>query len=207
MSDNAQQETLKPFRRVRIQNDGKPGYATRITDAETGQSIDNIYHAKMVDIDVHDNPRILLWAYSPVIDIVGDAETVEVCPLCKARKNVEPTEDNKDVWRHKIKFDIDDTDVAYSIERLRALRREHDELARRSIGPAEAITAFVTWLTTRKEVSGPFYAGSPEISNDAMELVERFCQAQGWYIKNEKYADLIRYVVEDGQLQVSTEEL
>lgn len=207
MSDNTQQETPKSLRKVRIQNDGRPGYAARITDAETGQPIDNIYHAKVVDIDVRDNPRILLWAYSPVIDVVGGAETTDVCPLCKAQKNVEPTEDNKEVWRHKIKFDIDDTDVAYSIERLRDLRREHDELARQSIGPAEAITAFMTWLMARKEVSGPFYAGSPEASDEAMKLVEKFCQAQGWHIKNEKHADLIRYVVEDGQLQVSTEEL
>lgn len=197
MSDNTQQETQKPLRKVRIQNDGKPGYATRITDAETGQPIDNIYHAKVVDIDVHDVPRVLLWAHSPVIDVVGDAETVDVCPLCKARKNVEPTEDNKEVWRHKIKFDIDDTNVAYSIERLRALQREHDELARQSIGPAEAITAFMTWLTTREEVSGPFYAGSPEVSDEAMKLVEKFCQSQGWHIKNEKYTELIRHVVED----------
>lgn len=206
MSDNIQQEALKSLRRVRIQNDGRPGYATRITDAETGQPIDNIYHAKVVDIDVRDNPRILLWAYSPVIDVVGDAETTEVCPLCKAQKSVEPTEDNKEAWRHKIKFDIDDTDVAYSIEKLRDLRREHDELARQSIGPAEAIHAFMAWLTTRKAVSGPFYAGASESEEEAMGLVEKFCQAQGWHVKNEKYAELIRYVVEDGQLTISTEE-
>src|SRR5579859_4649256 len=144
MSDNMQ-EAPKPLRRVRIQNDGDPGYNTKITDADTGQSIDNIYHAKIVDIGVRDNPRILLWAHNPVVDITGVAETTHVCPLCKARRDVEPAEDNKEVWKHKIKIDIDDTDIAYAVQKLRELQWQHDEFMRESIGPAEAINAFGLW--------------------------------------------------------------
>jgi hypothetical protein len=195
------QETSKPLRRVRVVNDGQPGYATRITDADTGQPLDSIYHVKVVDIDVRDVPKIFLWSHQPVIDIVGDAETTNVCPLCKASTNVKSTEDNK----HKLKIDIDDSEVVYAIDRLRELRWQHDEFLRQSIGPAEAITAFMAWLTTRKEVSGPFYAGLEKASDEAAKLVEQFCRAQGWSIKNEKYAELIKEAWEDGFVAIIEE--
>ena len=186
------QETSKPLRRVRVVNDGQPGYATRITDADTGQPLDSIYHVKVVDIDVRDVPKIFLWSHQPVIDIVGDAETTNVCPLCKTSKNVESTENNN----NKLKIDIDDSEVVYAIDRLRELRWQHNEFLRQSIGPAEAITAFMAWLTTRKEVSG----------EEAMKLVEKFCRAQGWYIKNEKYAELIKEAWEDGSVAINNNE-
>lgn len=192
MSDT--QEAPKPLRRVRIQNDGKPGYATTITDADTGQPIDHIYHVKVVDIDVHDNPRILLWAYNPVMDITGVAETTNACPLCKARRDAEPTEDNAEHWKHKIKIDIDDTDIAYAVQKLRDLQWQHDEFMRESIGPAEAIHAFMAWRNSRDE-------NAPCLS-DAGEA-KTFCTAQGWHIKNEKYRELIRQVVQDGDVQVA----
>ena len=186
------QETSKPLRRVRVVNDGQPGYATRITDADTGQPLDSIYHVKVVDIDVRDVPKIFLWSHQPVIDIVGDAEPTNVCPLCKTSKNVESTENNN----NKLKIDIDDSEVVYAIDRLRELRWQHNEFLRQSIGPAEAITAFMAWLTTRKEVSG----------EEAMKLVEKFCRAQGWYIKNEKYAELIKEAWEDGSVAINNNE-
>src|SRR5882762_7335090 len=186
MSDT--QEAPKPLRRVRVQNDGGPGYNTKITDADTGQPIDNIYHVKVVDIGVRDNPRVLLWAHNPVIDITGVAETINVCPLCKAWRNVEPTEEGKEHWKHKIKIDIDDTDIAYAVQKLRELQWQHDEFMRESIGPAEAIHAFMQWRNSRDE-RAPCLSGAEE--------VKTFCTAQGWYIKNEKYSELIRHVVQD----------
>ena len=193
MSDD-KQEAPNPIRRVRIQNDGGPGYNTKITDADTGQPIDHIYHAKVVDIGVRDNPRVLLWAHNPVVDITGVAETTNVCPLCKARRNVEPTEDNQEHWKHKIKIDIDDTDIAYAVQKLRDLQWQHDEFMRESIGPAEAIHAFMTWRNYRDE-------NAPCLSD--AEEVKTFCTAQGWYIKNEKYRELIRQVVYNGDVQVA----
>ena len=210
MSDNTQEEAPKPPRRVRIQNDGRPGYDTKITDAETGQDISHIYHVKVIDIDVRDNPRVLMWAHNPVVDVVGYAETINVCPLCKAQRNVEPTtEDGQEHWKHKIKIDIDDTDVAYPIDRLRELRWQHHELMSEFIGPAEAIKAFTEWLVARKSQSElfSFMNGIPELSPErAANLAETFCLAQGWHIRNEKYADLIRQVADDGTVQVKTNE-
>lgn len=199
MSDGAQEEAPKRNRRVRVQNDGYAGYTTRVTDVDTGQDIGNVYHVKVVDIDVHDTPRVLMWAHNPIVDVVGVAETINVCPLCKAHRNVEPTEDNQEHWKHKIKIDIDDTDVAYSIARLRELRWEHQRLMEESIGQAEAIKAFVEWLVARKSQSEliSFVNGIPELSPEgATSLAEKFCMAQGWYVRNEKYADLIRDVAE-----------
>jgi hypothetical protein len=190
---NQESTEIKAPRRVRVKNDGGPGYATKVTDADTGQPIDYIYHVKVVDIDVHDTPRVLMWAHNPIMDITGIAETTNVCPFCKAQKNVEPTEDNKEVWKHRIKIDIDDTDVAYSIQRLRDLQWQHDEFMRESIGPAEAIHAFMAWRESRDETMP---------CDDDAKLIEKFCQAQGWYVKNEKYAELIRDVMEDGQVAI-----
>jgi len=193
MNDNTQ-EAPQPLRRVRIQNDGGPGYNTKITDADTGQPIDNVYHVKVVDIGVRDNPRVLLWAHNPVVDITGVAETTNVCPLCKSRRDAEPTEDNAGVWKHKIKIDIDDTDIAYAVQKIRELQWQHDEFMRESIGPAEAIHAFMAWRNSRDE-------RAPCLSD--AEEVKTFCAAQGWYIKNEKYNELIRHVVMDGDVQIA----
>lgn len=46
------------------------------------------------------------------------------------------------------------------------------------IDPDTAITAFVGWMTSRDEVSGPF--SSQHEAADAVELVKKFCEAQGW---------------------------
>ena len=189
MSDD-HQEAPKPNRRVRVQNDGQAGYATRVTDVDTGQDISNIYHVKVVDINVRDTPRVLMWAHNPVVDVVGVAETINVCPLCKAHRNVEPAEDNQEHWEHKIKINIDDTDIAYSIARLRELQWEHHRFMEESIGQAEAIKAFAEWLVARKS--------HPELSlEEVANLAEKFCGAQGWHVRNERYADLIRDVSED----------
>lgn len=201
MSDNTQEASKLP-QRVRIQNDGFPGYATKVTDAETGQDISHIYHVKIVDIDVRDTPRVLMWAHNPVMDITGVAEITNVCPLCKAQRNVEPTEDDQEHWKHKIKIDIDDTSLAYPIQRLRELQFAYDEFARQSLGPAEAVWAFMEWyLGVEKKVEMFSDEGV-----EATKLIEKFCRAQGWHVKNERYADLIRQVADDGTVQVGTYE-
>src|SRR2546421_3535474 len=74
-------EQQKP-RRVRIVNDGGPGYATQITDADTGQHISNVFHIRMVDIDVKDVPRAILWTHMPVVDVIANADVVECCLYC-----------------------------------------------------------------------------------------------------------------------------
>src|SRR5437899_147820 len=85
---NAQQQSPQPPqpRRVRIVNNGGPGYATQITDANTGQHISNVFHIRLVDIDVKDVPRAILWTHMPVVDVIANAEVVECCLYCGQQK-------------------------------------------------------------------------------------------------------------------------
>jgi hypothetical protein len=46
------------------------------------------------------------------------------------------------------------------------------------IGEAGAIYAFMGWLTSRTEISGPF-GGALECS-DVVPLITAFCKSQGW---------------------------
>jgi hypothetical protein len=57
-------------------------------------------------------------------------------------------------------------------------------------GEAEAITAFMGWLTSRDEVVGPFSAHHD--ASQAAQLVGTFCQAQGWTIDDARYLQVIR---------------
>jgi hypothetical protein len=50
---------------------------------------------------------------------------------------------------------------------------------------AEAIYAFMAWLTTRKEESGPF--GNKCECSEAAELVDEFCKSQGWKVKDDRW--------------------
>jgi len=54
----------------------------------------------------------------------------------------------------------------------------HDQQQQPDIDPDTAVTAFVGWLTSRDEVSGPF--SSRHHAGDAVRLVKMFCEAQGW---------------------------
>lgn len=60
------------------------------------------------------------------------------------------------------------------------------------IDPDTAITAFMGWLTSRDEVSGPFSSRhSPEV-----ELLKQFCEAQGWHASNERFHQQIKLLKE-----------
>ncbi len=53
------------------------------------------------------------------------------------------------------------------------------------VDPAIALTAFMGWLTSRDEVAGPFSARHE--AGQAVLLVKKFCQSQGWEIDDKKY--------------------
>ncbi len=53
------------------------------------------------------------------------------------------------------------------------------------VGEAGAIYAFMGWLTSRYEVSGPFSAKHE--ASQAAELVGKFCKMQGWDITDERW--------------------
>ncbi len=53
------------------------------------------------------------------------------------------------------------------------------------VGEAGAIFAFMGWLTSRNEVSGPFSARHE--ASQAANLVAWFCETQGWEIKDDNW--------------------
>jgi predicted RNA-binding Zn-ribbon protein involved in translation (DUF1610 family) len=68
--------------KVRIVNNGQPGYATKITDAGTGEDLSGLQLTE-AHIRIRDNtPTIILTSIMPVIDITGEAHIVYRCPHC-----------------------------------------------------------------------------------------------------------------------------
>lgn len=57
------------------------------------------------------------------------------------------------------------------------------------VGEAGAIYAFMSWLTTREEESGPF--SSNHLVGNAPDLVAEFCKSQGW-TTNEGWHSLLK---------------
>ncbi len=67
--------------KVRIQNDGKPGYTTQVTNAETGEVLD----LQVTEVTIKASkeiPYALLTSILPVVDVIADAEIRHVCPYC-----------------------------------------------------------------------------------------------------------------------------
>jgi hypothetical protein len=80
--------------KVRIVNDGGPGYATKITNAETGEDLSGLQLTE-AHIRVRDNiPTIILTSVLPVLDITGEAKIIYRCPHCgKALEKQTPPSD------------------------------------------------------------------------------------------------------------------
>ncbi len=72
--------------RVRIENDGKHRYATKITDAETGEPFGHVTSA-IIQFDANEgSPTAILVVATPVVDVIVDAEVKHVCPCCGREK-------------------------------------------------------------------------------------------------------------------------
>jgi hypothetical protein len=71
------------MKKVRIRNEGGPAYMTKVTDAETGESLDHVFRVTLTyDVNDKQPPMALLWMYTPVVDVIIDAEIRHVCPAC-----------------------------------------------------------------------------------------------------------------------------
>jgi hypothetical protein len=69
--------------KIRIQNDGQPGYMTKITDAETGKTLDwQIFRVELDARGSKEPPYAVIYCYMPAVDIIADAEIKHVCPVC-----------------------------------------------------------------------------------------------------------------------------
>jgi hypothetical protein len=187
------QETPKP-RRVRIQNEGGPGYVTKITDADTGEFINNLFHARIVDLDVNNVPRAILWAHMPAIDIIAHAKVFEICPYCKQQKP-EPSQ-NGDEYR--LKTTINDTDLDLSIAKLQELQKwQRATSPSNNIYPAEALWAFMEWYVEHKgigTIDPQETINGPDEAIEIARLVDTFCKAQGWHFDQEYYNDVIKQI-------------
>jgi len=78
------EEQTKPIR-VRIQNEGQPGYMTRVTDVETGKELAMVKSADLtIRFDASDRnmPVAHLTVYAPVVDVIADADIKYICPCC-----------------------------------------------------------------------------------------------------------------------------
>jgi hypothetical protein len=56
--------------------------------------------------------------------------------------------------------------------------RQSPQTAAVSIGERAAVFAFASWLTCRKQVSGPF--GADYDAGELAALADRYCTSQGW---------------------------
>lgn len=187
VGDEEIKETPKPLRRVRIQNDGGPGYATKLTDADTGQPIDRIFHIRLVDLDVKEIPKVLLWQYTPVIDVTANAEIVGVRPCCGTQKPDPQKLDDK----FKLKLTVDDTDLDLSIDKLKRLQAlQRATSCGDYVDPGEAVWSFMEWFMGHKDrvqmVS--------ERGFDTVKIIKKFLKAQGWEIDQEHYTSVRKQI-------------
>jgi hypothetical protein len=90
--------------KVRIESDYPvpgwkgPALATRITDATTGATIEGV--ARVV-LDATNMPMATLYIYSPQIDMVVDATTVQICAQCKKPLNKREHRKHRALFRRK----------------------------------------------------------------------------------------------------------
>jgi hypothetical protein len=77
-------------------------------------------------------------------------------------------------------------------ERIEALASQLQQVSEATVGEASAVFGFMGWLTTRDEVSGPF--SMRHKANQAAELAGRYCQVQGWAIKDDRWFERLKQV-------------
>lgn len=66
--------------------------------------------------------------------------------------------------------------------------QDNDTQPLAEINPASAVAAFVEWLQSREERTGPFSVHYNAEAGNA--LVKRFCDAQGWTIEDKQVAQV-----------------
>jgi hypothetical protein len=67
--------------RLRIQYDGGPAHAARITDVNTGATLEGVFS---VSLDASKSlPEAVIKVYQPVVDIETDATMINVCAACQ----------------------------------------------------------------------------------------------------------------------------
>lgn len=76
------------LQRVKIEYDGGSVYNTKVTDADTGETIPNVYRVDFtLDASAKDVPTVVLHTYLPAISVTAAASIHEVCPCCGREVN------------------------------------------------------------------------------------------------------------------------
>jgi hypothetical protein len=70
------------MRRIRIRNDGKPGYATEVTDAETGERIENVSKIDLQLLPTNKPVQATITVRPVEVDVIAQSEFRHVCPYC-----------------------------------------------------------------------------------------------------------------------------
>lgn len=86
MAREAKQETMTDKTiKIRIRYDGGPAHTAKITDAETGATIEGAFR---LELDARNGiPIATLYTYQPVIDVTTDAKVLALCPGCQKLLN------------------------------------------------------------------------------------------------------------------------
>jgi hypothetical protein len=70
------------MRRIRIRNDGQHGYATEVTDAETGERIENVSKIDLQLLPTNKPVQAMITVLPVEIDVIAQAKFRHACPYC-----------------------------------------------------------------------------------------------------------------------------
>ena len=70
------------MKRVRIFNAGGPAHLTEVTDAETGEKMENVARIDLSIVPVKEPIKAVIAVNDPIVDLIADAELKHTCPCC-----------------------------------------------------------------------------------------------------------------------------
>ncbi len=72
---------MSDVKRVKIEYGGGPGYNTKVTDADTGETIPGVFRVDLT-LEATQIPIAKLYTYMPATNVTVEATTHAVCPYC-----------------------------------------------------------------------------------------------------------------------------
>lgn len=78
---------MSEMKRVKIEYNGGAAYTAKVTDAETGADIPNVYRVDF-SLDANaDATDVKLYSYTPAVQVTANASIHKVCPHCGQEVN------------------------------------------------------------------------------------------------------------------------
>lgn len=73
--------------KIKIENDGRPSWDTKISVAETGEPLEQVKRVELVfDAAEKNPPTAVVYCYLPIVNVIMDAEIKHLCPYCGYEK-------------------------------------------------------------------------------------------------------------------------